>query len=539
MLTIDDEAGFAEATSKQIPALCEPYIFHRGDGTATAACYVVHRPSRSDVAWRAGYCACGCTECGKRFVKLHSITGRANVPLLLHSPSDHVDTAFHSAALEQQEACSREPVDMVFVSSDTKTLFGMPPTAGGYSHFVVPVTNVPDGLTPAAARVAEAAVRKYVLRSTFFQDVLARTYAQGKGSVALLLECLEEISYDSTAVKWLQNVLEAVPTLVAFHSLTPTQKIVFQAEFLLKARVSSVRGVATCPLLHFLQKGVLPILESADTRQEMHAMVVATLSPGSDFKLVKKGGRRVRTGTGTGTTPPPPSTWTSLGDFVNSVARMEDLLRVLPPTAVTTHRCFSGEARPMSLEERVVLSSIKTLYALQAYMTTHPDMRVEICVGTGPEPLVLADTTLDKAKLKPACRYHMWVFHPGSQPFLEVGLPGTWKRVTHTISCFKYTQPYQNVMFVLHPGDFVLKEGIKNCCFPCYLAEDAPAAWKAEFDMKQLSTAMALPAGFVQGETPVAVGLGVTVDSTVDTLGIFKTPVRLRVNGVEVTLTSL
>jgi hypothetical protein len=214
---------------------------------------------------------------------------------------------------------------------------------------------------------------------------------------------------------------------------------------------------------------------------------------------------------------------------------MDKLVSVLPRDGgvVVPHGCDESLSLSLSFEQRTRLTSIRSLAEFLEFVKSCPDTTVEICVGTGPEKCVLADTTLPKTELVPACRYHMWAFYAGPKPFFDVGYNGTWKRVTHTVNMWMYTQPFRNVLFVLHPEDFVLRPGVGNCCFPSFLAPDRRVQWGPAFDMKQLSTTMELPTD----HSAVAAGLAVTVDT--DT-AVFKTPVKLRLNGsLELTLTRL
>jgi hypothetical protein len=564
MLAIDISDTFSAAMDLQEPVLCQPYVFANG----LYAGYVVHDPEEDAVTKPLVKAACSCRTCAWRYCSLHNVSGKAGVPALFHSADVHADTPFWDLARTSETVCRRDATGMVFVHADTTSLFDYPETEGGYRHFTVPVTGVPETATKDRARLADVAVKRYITKSSIFDDLLVRLFRQSQGSLDIMTSCLDEAVYGDRwkpAVKWLESMLAVAPTKAAFDAMTDAQKLVFKTDALLRAGISPDAGSgsgrdtysAVSPLLQTAKDNVLRLLETADTKAGMTAFITATLSP-TTYQ------RRTAEATAGQVT----NALKTLGDFTNTVMTIPKLLEVVPEDAIVAHKVRStdptsaavgfaaqlakagaagagagssgsggGSKKPtkfMSFEEKTAVSRISSVEAFVKYTRSHPDAVVEMCpMG---HAILIVDTTLPKEHLIPACARHTWAFDQYFDRYLSV--PKTpWIPVTHTLLLYKYTGEYKNIAFLVAPSACALRKSPPNFCFPVFLETAIRRTCGSAFEGLKNTSTMALPEGYTPNKTPVAVGFGTSVKDGIT--GSLIEPVKLRVDGMEMTLKTL
>lgn len=192
----------------------------------------------------------------------------------------------------------------------------------------------------------------------------------------------------------------------------------------------------------------------------------------------------------------------------------------------------AASARAIELEQRISkLDSVAAFVALAR--EAGAGLRVEISAGTsGSHSIYLAETTLP-AGLR--CQRHFWAFSSGLFSSGAVTCAGGWTPVAHTVPAYEYTAGFRIVFFIVPSlaRDGVAGRGLKpgNCCFPVFLSTEARRTCGAAFEMINHTATIAVPeAG------PLAVGVG---ESAVDDTGRLSHAVRLRINGIEVTLAKL
>jgi len=159
----------------------------------------------------------------------------------------------------------------------------------------------------------------------------------------------------------------------------------------------------------------------------------------------------------------------------------------------------------------------------------HPELIVEMNV-TGHTPVYIASTTLDADKLAPCAKRFLWAYMNNQLP-ATVGVRSTWVPVSHTVPMFVCTGTHKNILWVTPAASMT---GVKSqCCFPAFLDTSVQRVCGPAFEGLNKTTQVVVP------PAPHVVGFGTSATKVDKTGDVLYSPVTLRINSTQVTLTHL
>ena len=122
---------------------------------------------------------------------------------------------------------------------------------------------------------------------------------------------------------------------------------------------------------------------------------------------------------------------------------------------------------------------------------------------------------------------HIWAFMNGRSK-AEFGLTGSWAPVAMTLPMYEYIAGYKICLFVI--TGIKPASSLGNCCFPELLTSQYQRVCRTAFEGLNRTTKVGVPSG------QLMMGIGTSVT---DAYGKLHHPVKLRIDGILVTLLTL
>lgn len=534
------------------------------------AVLLVHKPDPT--AYSMGASQVGCWACGHRVSKLHNLEGENGQVLfppeaiVKFSPEHLYFERYSNISSMARTTCKGPIVGLMVVRGPSIGDYSRTQGADGagvpYSHWYLPLTEEYQsdaGITAEYATLVESAVSRYVADDHIntngqFDRLIRRLIVQGTVSLDLMETCLNKVAYGKTflpAVAWLHNILDDLSTNgLVYEHMSPTQRWVFLTKHLLNAGISKDYHGAVCPLFQTATGNIIELLESAKDEEAMMKMCEERLSP-ENYQRRTADASAGQIGIAI----------KELGDFRNEVVPIADLLHIVPETVsccgsasmctgagapvggatassmdgfraqqqklvVPDTRSFAVRSGADALTSRIErTTTVRELVALGR----EAPLDIEIRCASSTNPAYIASTTLDKSKLIPEARKHLWAFLNDYSPY-RIGLRSMWAPVSHIVPMYEYTGTYKSALFVTPGANLTGVAGATNCCFPVFLEGSIKRVCGPAFEGLNKTTKVVVPS------VPHAVGLGTTA-AFPD--GRLYCPIEIRVNGISITLTHL
>lgn len=198
-------------------------------------------------------------------------------------------------------------------------------------------------------------------------------------------------------------------------------------------------------------------------------------------------------------------------------------------------RVKASFAPPTTLSELLALARSSSV-RLEQFV----ENRVEVDEETGEKKIIRSIPAFGvTTDLGPKVRYsHLWCYENERDPNYY-GL-STWISISAILPMLKYPVEegeeeskdeevevrHRHFIFI-SPDAKIPPTGVSNCCFPEFLSPDYHSCRKAFFDLNSIMSPL------IPKEEPLAIGIGISI---IDADGTLNRPIRLRVNGVEVTI---
>jgi len=485
-----------------------------------------------------------CHTCADRFGQLHALS---DADSSVWSCFTEIDPVYvHRAEYQEMAAfavsATKTPITgLVLLHQDT--LCGHSMTIGGWNHIVRPVRAEHQSAKPTErTKLILDAIPRYVT-SGLFDRFLTRLIPQGKDSLALMKTCLDKAAYGLKfipAVDWCITVLDDLASRPKqWQYFTPKEKVIFALHHIIRAGLSKDLHGTVAMLFQTASNNIVGLLEDAKSEAAMTAMCEERLNPlnylrpkaaasaGQIEEAIKYLGdftNTVLTGSrakelipeivchGQSMTQPDPAS--SMSGFSAQLAKAQAAKAVGTPS-------FASRCGKTSSD--VDIKTINSVGKFVEFARGHPESVVEISLDSG-DVAYAAETTLS---LDILAHRHLWAFLQGWDKS-KFGLTGPYARVAMTIPMYEYIVGYKNCLFVI--------EGIKptcrlgNCCFPELLSSQYQRVCRTAFEGLNRTTQIVVPDG------QLMMGIGSSVS---DAYGKLQRPVKLRIDGIPVTLLTL
>jgi hypothetical protein len=497
---------------------------------------------------RIGMCQHRCNTCTARFKTMHRLsckTGQIFFPDSLLELIDTSDPEYNCYAKYNEvckTACATPITGVTVLRGDM--LFNQPMTTGGFNHWYIPI-NEDDRTDPTIPSetidLIEALILRYIVQEQMLR-VIEPALQQGSASLKLLESILQKVVYGNTflpATRWLISVVEdlAANGKTSCMRMSTVDRYTLLVPHLINAPYN--KDMFSGAVSFFCQTGaqLTELLAYANDEQSMLRICEDRLDP-----------TKYQRPTAEATVGQVSSAMKYLGDFTNSIVSVDELLVEHPETVVVsgtgpatdTSSSMTGFGKQMeaaksanksfkTFAERsgessltVAIRAVTTVDQLLELARTN-NVNIEVCNGS---VMYLAKTTLTEDKLSTP---FMWAFTQ-EQSLSPYGVSGTWAHVTHIVPTWKRLvgTKYKNALFVV--GGMKAKSTMTNCCFPEFLSSEYSRVCRTAFEGLNKTTPITVPTG------PIALGVGVCNKDESNTLS---SPLRVRVNSIEITLAKL
>lgn len=483
-----------------------------------------------------------CHVCAKRYAKTHAISDMDDsiykcfkkIDNNYHQSSDYKKLSKHSA-----KSCL-QPINGLIVL-DRGTLFNLDLTVGGYEHITRSINSEHQTtVKPARTQLIIDAIPRYVI-SGLFDRFLTRLILQGKISLDLMRSCLDKVEYGTTfipAVNWCFSVLTDLSTHTRqWCYFSQKQKIAFALHHIIRAGLSNDFRGTIALLFQTSNDNIIGLLEDAKSESAMIAMCKSRLDP-----------QRYQRPTADASVGQITNAIKYLGDFKNTILTYIRAKELIPEIVwhgqniadqVDTTSSMSGFAAQLAKTQisktttsfasrcgdssiTIKINNIRNLTDFVKFSRDHPNIRVEISVDSGPV-VYMAETTLDKDKIK---HRHLWAYLNGRSKS-DFGMIDSWLPVSCTVPMYEYILGRKNVLFVIRENKRASKYG--NCCFPEFLTSAYHGICSTAYEGLNSTTEINVP------DDQLMVGIGSSAVSE----NKLHSPIRLRINNIEVVLTNL
>lgn len=489
-----------------------------------------------------------CTQCATSFGVLHNVSDQdGSIWKKLETTPSHY---CHHEALARMGSLAHIAVEMPIVELlmlETSTVNDDAEKSGGFSHIVrtVSPTDITTCKNDERITLIKQCVGRYVTSGLFcrFMDRLNR---QDLNSLNLMKTCLDKTPYGHIflpAVLWCQAILTNFKSHAKPWSFfSPKEKIAFALEHIIRGNLAKDSFGSVSLLFQTAYGNIVDLLEDAKSEDAMIKLCANRLNP-----------ENYQRRTADATLQQVQIAIKSLGDFTNWIMTKEQAEKLIPemvthgvavltPTepisSIDSTSSMTGFMAQMAIakakqthlpsfasrcdksSQDVDILGIKTLHDFVKVTRQNPNLKVEIDSGSHSVAYV-ASTTLDKIVHR-----HPWAFMNYSASFC--GLRDSWKEVSYTIPMYEYIEGHKNAIFVIK--NFRPTSRLGNCCFPEFLTPEYRRTCGPAFEGLNRTTQITVPDGTIM------VGLGV---SAKDLCGTLTSPVKLRVNGIIITLTQL